>query len=210
MNAVLLAPSVGARSALEPAAPASRVPVRYDFDLPAQDLAQALGKYQTLTQQSVLYETRLVEGKTSATVHGSMTARQALSKLLNGTGLTAQVVNERSVMLKASAPVRTLTPTERTQMVRRYDGVTQARLEQALCAHPVLQPGKHRTVLRYWLDEDGRVARVKVRIADNPAMEAAVAAALKGVYVGIPPEGVSDSAVILIEAGAAAQKACRP
>ncbi|MDK7587429.1 STN domain-containing protein [Alcaligenes faecalis subsp. phenolicus] len=208
MSAVLFAPCAGAGQA--PAMPASapQAPVRVEVDLPAQELSQALEQYQALTQQSVIYETRLVQGKTSTAVRGAMTARQALARLLQGTGLTAQVVNERSVMLKASAPTLPPTQAEREQLARRYDGATQARLQQALCAHPVLQVGKERMVLRYWLDDDGRVERIKVRIAANPGMEAAVEAALKGVHVGVPPEGVPHSTVILIDAGASSRKAC--
>lgn len=207
LGAVLSAPAARAeRSGVE--APATATV--HEFDLPAQDLARALGQYQTITRQSALYETQLVRGKTSTTVRGRFTPRQALSKLLQGTGLTAEVVNERSVMLKRSVVQRPLTATEQAQAERRYDGQTQQRLTQALCAHPALQPGKHRTVLRYWIDDDGRIERLKVRIAAAPALESGVRTALLGTHVGLPPAGVPRSAVVLVRPQTDRKEACQP
>lgn len=182
----------------------------HEFDLPAQDLASALGQYQAITRQSALYETQLVRGKTSSAVRGRFTPRQALSKLLQGTGLTAEVVNERSVMLKRSAVQRPLTATEQTLAERRYDGQTQQRLAKTLCAHPALQPGKHRMVLRYWIDDDGRIERLKVRIAGAPTLETGVRNALLGTHVGLPPAGVPRSAVVLIRPETGRKEACQP
>lgn len=110
LGAVLSAPAARAEQPPRIAAPATATV--YEFDLPAQDLASALGHHQTITRQSVLYETQLVRSKTSSPVRGRYTPRQALSKLLQGTGLTAEVVNERSVMLKRSVVQRPLTATE--------------------------------------------------------------------------------------------------
>ena len=208
LGAVLSAPAARAEQLPGAAAPATTTV--HEFDLPAQDLASALGHYQTITRQSALYETQLVRGKTSSAVRGRYTPRQALSKLLQGTGLTAEVVNERSVMLKRSAVRPPLTATEQALAERRYDGQTQQRLTQALCAHPALQPGKHRTVLRYWIDDEGRIERLKVRIAAAPALETGVRTALLGTHVGVPPAGVPRSAVVLIRPQTDRKEACRP
>lgn len=208
LGAVLLAPA--ARAEQLPGVEAPATATVHEFDLPAQDLASALDQYQTITRQSALYETQLVRGKTSTTVRGRFTPRQALSKLLQGTGLTAEVVNERSVMLKRSTVRRPLTATEQALAERRYDGQTQQRLTQALCAHPALQAGKHRMVLRYWIDDDGRIERLKVRIAAAPALEAGVRAALLGTHVGLPPAGVSRSAVVLVQPQTDRKEACQP
>ncbi|MBO9356999.1 hypothetical protein GG851_23665 [Bordetella petrii] len=185
--------------------------VRLQFNIPAQALDTALLRYQALTGQSVFYETRLASGKQSTAVKGRHSARQALRRMLAGTGLTAQIVNGRSVMLKPEVrlePEASLVAS--AQAVRRYDGQTQLRLGRALCGLPGLLSGRHRVALRYWVDSAGRIEALKVRIAAAPELEQGVEAALMGRFVGAPPPGVARSAVVLIHAGAEQRELCAP
>lgn len=184
-----------------------------DFDIAAQPLGVALDRYQALTQLSLLYETRIVSGKRSVAIKGRYPPRVALAMLLANTGLSARFANARSAMITRdahTAAIDTAPTSAPDQAVRDYDSQSQARLGQTLCAHPALQPGRHRMVLRYLVDDAGRVVQVKARIAARPELETAVQNTLKGTYVGEPPAGISRSAVVLIAAQSSRQSGCRP
>ena len=58
-----------------------------NFDIPAGDLNAALSAYSKQTGQQVVFKIDDLKGKTTPGVHGAMTAEQALTALLAGTGL---------------------------------------------------------------------------------------------------------------------------
>lgn len=63
----------------------------YDFDLPAQPLAEALIEFGNQTGFQFFFESKLMEGKTAPAVEGTFTSREALDRLLDGTGISARV-----------------------------------------------------------------------------------------------------------------------
>lgn len=67
---------------------ASVAPAAIAFDLPAQALATALRQYERQARQEVRVDARLLEGRNSSPVVGSLGAVDALEKLIAGTGLT--------------------------------------------------------------------------------------------------------------------------
>lgn len=66
---------------------------QYPFDLPAEDLSHSIRDLATLTGQNVIASDDLVRSREAAPLKGSFTAEQALSKLLEGTGLTYRRVH---------------------------------------------------------------------------------------------------------------------
>jgi len=66
---------------------ASVAPANIAFDLPAQPLANAIRQYERQARQEVRVDARLLEGRTSSAVAGSLGAVDALEKLIAGTGL---------------------------------------------------------------------------------------------------------------------------
>ena len=62
---------------------------RLSFDLSAQPLLSALRAFGRQTQLQVLFDDALVEGRQAAAVSGSLSPRDALARLLSGTGLVA-------------------------------------------------------------------------------------------------------------------------
>lgn len=201
----------GLQAAPNPAEPAPAVmqPASMAFDIAPQDLKHALDEYQVATGLSVLYETRLVEGRRSAPVHGQFSARQALGMMLAGTGLAARFVNDRSAMLARAAVSAAPSAAVPEQHAHHpYDAQTRSRLAEALCAHSAVQPGRHRMVLRYWLDGEGRIEQVRVRIAAAPWLESQVRTALTGLHMGRPPPGMPGSAVVLIRPSVSHRETC--
>jgi len=72
------------------------------FDIPAQPLRDALRRLMQQADLQIGFEAADVDGKTSTAVAGKMHARDALSRLLSGTGLTFRYLTAGSVVLEAA------------------------------------------------------------------------------------------------------------
>lgn len=73
------------------------------FDIPAQDLAQALSAFTLQSRLHILYEGAIAQGLRSAPLKGSYRPQEALRILLSGTSLRADFVDERTVTLARKA-----------------------------------------------------------------------------------------------------------
>lgn len=164
----------------------------YDFRLPSLPLDEALQRFGQLTGHSVLYETRLVAGKTASAVVGRYDATTALGRLLAGTGLAARMTRGRSVMLLAMP--QPADPRARS----RYDGQLEAQVRRALCDALGPVGASHRIALSLWVDGDQRIGELRVRVAAQPALEPVVRGALAGLHVGALPPGVDQPAILLV------------
>lgn len=76
-----------------------------DFDIPAGDLSVALERFSTQSGIQAMYRQDLVAGKRAPMVKGSYSPSAALSRLLGGTGLSSERVNDKTYVLRA-APVQ--------------------------------------------------------------------------------------------------------
>lgn len=74
--------------------------VKADFDIPAGKLAAALDAFGTQSGLQLDYPRALVAGRQTRAVHGHMSWRDALTSLLNGSGLEYQVVDSRTVAIR--------------------------------------------------------------------------------------------------------------
>ena len=73
------------------------------FDIPAQPLASALTAFGRQSGLQVVFDSAAVAGKSTGGVVGTMTADQALQRLLSGTGATFRYSSPGSV---TSSPSR--------------------------------------------------------------------------------------------------------
>jgi outer membrane receptor protein involved in Fe transport len=71
-------------------------------DIPEQPLAEALAAYTRQTGLQLVYISKIAQGKTSRGAPAGSAPRAALSRLLEGTGLTFEFLNERSVRIFAA------------------------------------------------------------------------------------------------------------
>jgi outer membrane receptor protein involved in Fe transport len=76
------------------------------LDIPAQDLAKALARFQLQTHVQVGFAAKLVRGKTSAPVSGRYAPAEALKLLLTGTGLEAVATRSATFALRSTSSVK--------------------------------------------------------------------------------------------------------
>ncbi len=83
---------------------AARGDETYRLDIPAQPLSKAL---QTFAEQSgiqVVYYAQIAEGQTASRVRGTLSANEALTRLLAGTNLRFETVNADTVAIRPISP----------------------------------------------------------------------------------------------------------
>jgi outer membrane receptor protein involved in Fe transport len=68
------------------------------LDLPAQPLGAALREFSIQSNLSLTVDSALIVGKKSATVQGRMTRKEALRRMLEGTGLEGKIDNDKIVI----------------------------------------------------------------------------------------------------------------
>lgn len=95
--AALLAHGGGAGAAEPPPPP------QYAIEEPAQPLAAALQAIARETGTSVLFEPRTVRGRTAHAVSGRLSALEAITAALQGTGLTADLMKDGAIVVRAPA-----------------------------------------------------------------------------------------------------------
>jgi len=74
------------------------------FDLPAQPLADSLKAIANQTSTNVLFDLRLVEGMQARPLKADLTAEGAIERLLTGTGIRHELVNEHTIVLATTKP----------------------------------------------------------------------------------------------------------
>ncbi|HTY03913.1 MAG TPA: TonB-dependent siderophore receptor [Rhodocyclaceae bacterium] len=73
--------------------------VRYDIDIPGGSLAASVESLARQSGLQVLFDRKLLEGKQAGSLKGKLTAREALEKLLAGSGIGARFTGESSAAL---------------------------------------------------------------------------------------------------------------
>ena len=76
------------------------------FEIASGPLADALDRFGDQSGLQIVYDPRLVSGRNAAAVSGHMRRREALDRLLAGSGVGWKQVNEMTVMLVQPSPVR--------------------------------------------------------------------------------------------------------
>lgn len=86
------------------AAPMARAQAKVAFDLPVQPLADSLRAVGSQTNINLLFDPPLVAGKKAPALKADVTADEALTRLLVGTGIKHEFLNETTIVLaKADA-----------------------------------------------------------------------------------------------------------
>ncbi|MCX5589750.1 STN domain-containing protein [Alcaligenes endophyticus] len=184
-------------------------PERLTLALPSQKLHQALSTFSHQTGLSVLLDSQHAH-ITVQLARGEYTRQQALAQLLEGTGLAAYVVNQRSIV------VRSLENqdfnVEQSLQVWQISGVQQgaidhsayvARVQYAvrhrLCAQANTQPGDYRLAMQMWLNAHGYIVRVNFLGSTGQAKrDIAISQALQNLPIGQAPSPYMPQPVILL------------
>ncbi|NYH20419.1 secretin and TonB N-terminal domain-containing protein [Paraburkholderia bryophila] len=175
------------------------------FELPAQPLAQALQAFARTTELIVLAPAPLLDGRTSAPVQGDYSPREALERVLAGTGLKAEFTGTDEAIIVAqpaapeASPVVAEAPANPALPVdglgddadaQAYAAQLQARMTQVLCALPAAMPGGYRLAAQLRIDDKGAVVAVNMVASSGQASrDAAIVRALRSLRLDSPPPG---------------------
>jgi outer membrane receptor protein involved in Fe transport len=88
------------------------------YDLPAGRLVDSLNVLSEQSGLQIVYDDKILSGKTAEPIRGVMTAEQALKSLLQKKGLEFQHVSERTVRIRAAAPAPASEPKAAPQAKR--------------------------------------------------------------------------------------------
>ena len=100
--------------------------MQVSINIPSQSLAQALNEWAQQTRLELIVQPALVTGKTAPALSGNMTPRQALDRLLAGSGLVA-TMDGSTVMIKTTAAAGTQ---QLPEMLVRADSLKQGTAEE--------------------------------------------------------------------------------
>src|SRR5690348_14046601 len=74
------------------------------FDIPAQSLGEALAKFGSQSDLTIVSTSALTKAKSSQAITGSIEPEMALAQLLSGTGLTYRREGDTFMIVSASDP----------------------------------------------------------------------------------------------------------
>lgn len=106
---------------LAPASAVAALPGQtYQFEIAAGPLDAALAAYARVTRRQLLYTSALVAGRRSPALWGTLTADEALARLLAGSGIVVRPAGKAFVLMQTprSPPVAQRAPTSRPQTRR--------------------------------------------------------------------------------------------
>ena len=129
----LVALLVGSAACFSPAVALAMQQQRQSYDLPAQDLGDALRSAATIADIELYASSRDLEGKTAPPLKGDLTSREAIEALLKGSGLTARF-EVGSVVISRLTSAADNTATDAEPIV-----VTGSRITGAPTATPVIR-----------------------------------------------------------------------
>lgn len=86
--------------ALSATPPAVHAQVTHAFDFPAQALSTSLREFGSQSHVNVIFDPGAVKGRLAPAVKGQYEPRQALAKLLDGTGFTAEFTDSATAVIK--------------------------------------------------------------------------------------------------------------
>jgi len=82
----------------------NKINEKYEFNIPVQSLSSSLNELSDIAKISFLFPYDLVVNKTGSSVKGRYTVQQALSVLLNNSGLEGELSDKKAFLIKALSP----------------------------------------------------------------------------------------------------------
>ncbi|RKP57820.1 TonB C-terminal domain-containing protein [Pararobbsia silviterrae] len=166
------------------------------FDIDAQPLDTALEQYGAASGRPVIFDSALVAGRVSTSVHGVFGREAALQLLLTGTGLAADAITtgqEGAFVLKTAPNVSASSAvsgdaSDASVDTRGYDGQIQSAIRDALCSTALAKPGDYSTAIRFDIDATGHIEALRLlHSTGNRDRDLAIQVVLGQVSIGEPP-----------------------
>jgi hypothetical protein len=188
------------------------------FALPAEPLVDALNAYGQTADVAVLVDSSALAGRTSAPLDGDFSPREALQRLLAGSGLQARFTRADEAVIRpapltmapAASPLATPSPLIFASDVaglaaggseaEAYAVLLQTHLTDALCESPLTRPGAYRLLVRLTIGSSGAV--VASQLVDStgmPTRDVAIERAMRAITLdSAPPAGLQQPVTILL------------
>jgi TonB family protein len=179
-----------------------------NFDIPIQPLATALEAFSAASHYQILMaETELATIRSNA-VKGSMPPREALARMISGTGLEARVTAARAAIVVRDVHSASMVVATRKD-VAYYNAVLQNVVMVALCRDAATHPGSYRAALDLWVTSAGRIERATLlNSTGDPARDNRIVAALRALDAGPPPPSLAQPTTLLVLPGGEARQSC--
>lgn len=193
----------------------------WQFDIPAQNLGDALDLYSRRTGIAVLMDQRYAQ-RQSAAVRGPQAAGAALQALLAGTGLQSRQSDAQAVIVYAPAAAlpqavhvaaADIPGAQQGGEVAAYVSRLQHVLLGLLCRAAQTRPGGYRLALQLYLNRAGVVDRVQLLDTTGlPARDKAIARLVLGMQVGAGPAPSMPQpvSILLLPEGPGSEVDCAP
>lgn len=174
--------------------PASQANELLVFDLPSQDLNQALKSYAAFTGLQLLYQTSIAEGRRSSPVQGSFTPEAALQALLADSGLVGRRTDIDAITIAPAPTVSDAAAAPDGQFL----GILQTAVLRGLCRNEGTRLGNYRAAFQLWITEAGAIRRATLLDSTGDASrDKAIVRTLESVTLGSVPPGIAAKPVTM-------------
>lgn len=210
----MAAMGAAARAEVNQSSAADNVPIR--FDLRIQPLEGALAIFAELTGYSVLVSSALTAGRQAAAVEGLFGPRDALLRLVAGTGLQIRYVGAKAfTLVPASSAAHQGTPAPGDDRVApdrsSYAADLQSSITRLLCTVQPEAFGRYRLGVQLWFAENGKLRDARLLESSGvKARDAVVLSALRGLEVAALPPDLPQPVTILLTPRPDPAGDCRP
>jgi len=179
--------------------------LQMDLDIPGQELAGALEAFSRVTGMAVLVDRELTRSRRSSAVRGQFSGKDALNRLLKGTGLMARYVRADAFTLQLPSVVgRAPSSGKAARSAGRagdsYARAIQQAIEHNLCRSPLTRPGTYRALLQVWIGPGGEIQYNRlVSSTGDLERDAALVDAMTRVRIGqLPPSSLGQPVTLLL------------
>ncbi len=174
------------------------------FDIPAQPLVSSLKAYSAITNLELYYESSLMDGHRSPSIHGSFSPNVALRRLLDGTGFSVASFQLGTITILAPrqpAKGQDLAALKsKAAEFTPYFALIQAGLRTAFCQVPAIQTDAAELIVRLWISPSGAVARADfLSPTGSEGRDRAYAAVIRALAIGqAPPKAMPQPVTLMV------------
>lgn len=124
--------------------PSANAQAAMRIDLPEQSLAESLKAVANQTNTNVLFDLKAVEGIKAPAISDELTPQEAVKQLLLGTGLTAEEVNEHTIVLTPAGKIAALSGSGKRIRLAEADSSTPSESSEGVKLEEVIVTAQKR------------------------------------------------------------------
>jgi hypothetical protein len=179
-----------------------------DFDIPAQPLATALEAFSAASRYQILVAEHDLATIRSNAVKGVLPPREALARMISGTGLKAKFTAAYAAIIVLDAHSASIVVPSRKDEAD-YNATLQNAVMVALCEDTATYPGSYRAALDLWVTSAGRIERAALlNSTGDPVRDKRIVAAVRVLNAPPPPPGLPQPTTLLVLPGAGTAQSC--